>query len=205
MSTSFRRAGRVLLAVGAVLLVPAVGVTISAVSALNALYRPGPERSVPPADPPVHDPAKPTVVVVVGDNGAVVSDVLAPYETLAATGRFNVYTVAERRRPLPLTGGLDLVPDLAFTDLAGRLGGAAPAVAVVPALPDVGEPSTDPLKTWLREQSARGTLLLSICNGAGVLASAGLLDGRAATAHWQRLGSFESTYPAVNWLHGKRF
>lgn len=205
MRIFLRRAGKILLAVVAVLLVPAVGATISAVSAMNALYRPGPDRPIPPADLAAHDPAKPTAVVVVGDNGAVVSDVLAPYETLAATGKFNVYTVASQRRPLPLTGGLDLVPDLSFADLAARLGGAAPAVTVVPALPDVGEPSTDPVKQWLRDQSAHGTLLLSVCNGAGVLASTGLLDGRTATAHWLRLGSFQSTYPAVNWLHGKRF
>ncbi|GAB3878532.1 DJ-1/PfpI family protein [Kibdelosporangium lantanae] len=205
MRTFLRRAGKIVLAVVAVLLVPAVGATISAVSAMNALYRHGPDRPVPPADLPVHDPAKPTAVVVLGDNGAVVSDVLAPYETLAATGKFNVYTVAPNRRPLPLTGGLDLVPDLSFADLDTRLGGNAPNLAVVPALPDVGEPSTDPVKNWLRAQSARGTMLQSVCNGAGVLASAGLLDGRAATAHWERLGSFESTYPAVNWLHGKRY
>ena len=53
-----------------------------------------------------------------GALGAEVSDVLAPYEILAATDRFNVYTVGPERRPVPLTGGLDLVPDLTFDELA---------------------------------------------------------------------------------------
>jgi putative intracellular protease/amidase len=205
MRTFLRRAVRVVVSVLAVALVPVAGGAISAVSALDALHAPGPARTVPIAATVAHDPAKPTAVVVVGDNGAVVSDVLAPYETLAAAGRFNVYTVAPQRRPLPLTGGLDLVPDLSFADLATLTGGAGPALAVVPAVPDVGEPSTDPLKSWLRAQAAHGTQLLSVCNGAGVLASAGLLDGREATAHWLRIGAFESAYPAVNWVRGKRF
>ncbi|MFJ9787781.1 DJ-1/PfpI family protein [Amycolatopsis sp. NPDC101161] len=192
-------------AVVAVLAVPAVGATVSALSAFSALYSPGPDRPLPAAAPPVHDPAKPTAVVVVGDRGAVVSDALAPYEILAATGRFNVYTVAPKREPKPLTGGLDLVPDLSFADLAARLGPKAPDLVVVPALPDVGEPSAEPVTQWLRAQAAHGAKLLSVCNGGGVLASAGLLDGRPATAHWLKLDAFSSDYPAVHWVRGQRF
>ncbi|GAB3881286.1 hypothetical protein GCM10027612_10140 [Microbispora bryophytorum subsp. camponoti] len=173
MRTFLRRA----LAVIAVLLIPVAGGAISALATFNAEYAPGPNRPVPTAAHPAFDPAKPTAVVVIGDNGAVASDALAPYEILAASGRFNVYTVASQRRPLPLTGGLDLVPDLSFADLAELTGGAAPKLAVIPAMPDVGKPSTAPVTTWLRDQVDRGTLLLSVCNGAGVLASAGLLDG----------------------------
>ena len=129
-----------------------------------------------------HDPAKPTAVVVVGEHGAVVSDTLAPFEVLATTGAFNVYAVAPSGRPAPLTGGLDLVPDLTFAGLADLLGGAAPDVVVVPAMPDVGQSTSEPVTDWLTRQAAGGSLLLSVCNGAGVLASAGLLDGRRATA-----------------------
>ncbi|MDQ7806420.1 DJ-1/PfpI family protein [Amycolatopsis sp. A133] len=200
-----KRLAFVLAAVAAVLVVPAVGATVSALGAFGALYAPGPPRAVPAAAPIAHDPAKPTAVVVVGDRGAVVSDALAPYEVLAATGRFNVYTVAPHREPVPLTGGLDLVPDLGFADLAARLGGAAPDLVVVPAFPDVGEPSTEPVTTWLREQAARGSKLLSVCNGGAVLASAGLLDGRPATAHWLKVDAWAAAYPAVRWVRGQRF
>jgi transcriptional regulator GlxA family with amidase domain len=205
MRTVLRRAARVVAVVIAVLLLPAGGAAISAGATFGALYEPGPERALPAATPIPHDPAKPTAVVVVGGHGVIVSDVLAPYEILATTGRFNLYTVAPQRRPVPLTGGLDLVPDLTFDDLTARLGGAAPDLVVVPALPDVGEPSTAPVTGWLRAQADRGTQLLSVCNGAGVLASAGLLDGRPATAHWLRIGTFEARYPEVGWERGQRF
>ncbi|UOZ04654.1 DJ-1/PfpI family protein [Amycolatopsis sp. WQ 127309] len=205
MRTLLRRSAFVLAAVLAVLLVPGVGATVSALATFRALNAPGPQRAVPATPPLPHDPAKPTAVVVVGNAGAVVSDTLAPYEILAATGRFNVYTVAPDRAPKPLTGGLDLVPDLSFADLTARLGGAAPDLVVVPAMPDTGEATNEPVTTWLRGQAARGTQLLSVCNGAGVLASAGLLDGRPATAHWLKLETYASDYPAVQWQRGKRY
>jgi len=205
MRTVLKRVTLVLAAVAAVLVVPAVGATVSALAAFDALYAPGPSRPVPAAAPIPHDPAKPTAVVVVGDHGAVVSDALAPYEILAATGRFNVYTVAPHREPKPLTGGLDLVPDLSFDDLAAKLGQAAPDLVVVPALPDLGEPSTDVVTAWLRTQAAHGAKLLSVCNGGAVLASAGLLDGRPATAHWLKVEDWATAYPAVHWVRGQRF
>jgi putative intracellular protease/amidase len=206
MSGFLRRAARVLAVLVtllvAVLALPAGFAAVSATAAFRSHYAPGPERTVPAAAPVRHDPAKPTAVVVVGALGAEVSDTLVPYEILAATGRFNVYTVAAQRRAVPLTGGLDLVPDLTFDELADL---TAPALVVVPALPDVGEPTTAPVTDWLRAQAERGAQLLSICNGAGVLASAGLLHGRPAAAHWMRLRGMESTYPQVEWVPGQRF
>jgi putative intracellular protease/amidase len=177
--------------------------------AMGEIYPPR-DGSAPPARvdtvaAPEHDPGKPTAVVVVGPEGANVADVLAPYEVLAATGAFNLYTVAPERRPLPLTGGLDLVPDLSFGQLADRLP-AGPDVIVVPQLPGAGRPSTAPVVEWLRRQRAHGApLLVSVCTGAEVLAAAGLLDGRPATSHWLGLIGLRRNYPAVRWQDGVRY
>jgi transcriptional regulator GlxA family with amidase domain len=202
MNIVLRRAARVVAVLVVVLLLPAGFATVSATAAFGAHYAPGPEWALPAPAPVRHDPAKPTAVVVVGALGAEVSDTLTPYEILSSTDRFNVYTVAPERKPVPLTGGLDLVPDLTFDELADL---AAPSLVVVPALPDLGEPTTAPVTTWLRAQADRGAQLLSICNGAGVLASAGLLEGRPATAHWMRLRGFAAEYPQVRWVPGQRF
>ena len=70
---------------------------------------------------PGHDLGKPTAVVVLGAEGANVAELLAPYEVLAGTEAFNVYTAAAQRQPVPLTGGLDLIPDLTFGELDDRL------------------------------------------------------------------------------------
>jgi transcriptional regulator GlxA family with amidase domain len=53
----------------------------------------------------------------------------------------------------------------------------------------------EPLLAALRACVARGARVLSVCNGAFVLAAAGLLDGRRCTTHWRRTGLLTSLFP----------
>ncbi|MCV2869460.1 helix-turn-helix domain-containing protein [Defluviimonas sp. WL0002] len=50
---------------------------------------------------------------------------------------------------------------------------------------------------WLRQAHANGALVCSVCSGALLLADAGLLDGREATAHWAYRDMFGRHYPKV--------
>ena len=144
-------------------------------------------------------------MILLGSEGANAADVLAPYEVLAATGAFNLYTVAPQRQPVPLTGNLDLVPDLSLGQLDQRLP-TGPEVIVVPQLSEVAAglpPSVAPVIAWLQRQRAQGDpLLVSVCVGAQVLAEAGLLDGRPATSHWLGLIGLRRDYPQVRWTDG---
>jgi putative intracellular protease/amidase len=154
----------------------------------------GPATSDWPA--PRGTPAGATVVaVVLGTGGTVVSDALLPYEAFARTAGFFVYTVATERRPIPLSGGLRVVPDHVF--------GTAPTpdVVVVPAVVQQ-EPA---LREWLIGQASRGAHVLGVCAGAEVLAGAGLLTGRRATSFWQRLGGLRDRHPETTWVTGERF
>jgi putative intracellular protease/amidase len=188
----------------AVLLLPvAVGVAGTRAS-LASLYQPREDTVAVGATPPAHDPAKATAILI-GPQGANAADTLGPYEILATTSAFNLYTVAPERRPLPLTGGLDLVPDLTFAELDRRLGPTGAADVVI--VPDM--PKTEPVVTWLQQQrqqhEAHGTVLLSVCYGVKVLAKAGLLHGRDATTSWLGISWLARRYPAVTWHHGTRY
>ena len=194
--------GRVVL--GAVLAGLAVQVAVGVVGMIGAadgVYPPR-EAGAPAApravEPAALDAAKPTAVVAMGNEGANAADVLAPYEVLAATGAFNLYTAAPEQRPVPLTGGLDLVPDLTLAELDRRLPNG-PDVILVPVLPDAGETSSAPLEQWLTARATGDTLLVGVCTGAEVLASAGLLDGRSATTHWLAIDWFDVRYANVSW------
>ena len=106
---------------------------------------------------------------------------------------------------MPMTGGVDVIPDLSFGQLTDRLHGT-PDVIVVPQLHDAGEPSAAPIVEWLQHQDSQGDpLLVSVCLGAEVLDSAGLLDGRPATSHWLGLIGLRRSYPAVQWTDVVRY
>ena len=50
---------------------------------------------------------------------------------------------------------------------------------------------------WLRRNHGAIRRLGSVCTGAAFLARAGLLDGRAATTHWNDCDTLETDFPAV--------
>lgn len=53
------------------------------------------------------------------------------------------------------------------------------------------------LIAWLMRAGGSGARIASICSGSIVLASAGLLDDRAATTHWSRSRQFTTEHPSV--------
>ena len=205
----WQRVIRVTATVLTALVVPVAVGAVGIAGVRGEIYTPrdatAPPVSVEAAAISAHDPTKPTAVVVLSLAGTNVADALPPYEVLASTGAFNLYTVAEQRQPMPLTGGVDLIPDLTFGQLADRLQ-AAPDVIVVPEIHDRGEPSSAPIEEWLQRQRRVGDpLVVSVCVGAEVLAHPGLLDGRPATSHWLGLIGFRREYPAVHWQDGVRY
>jgi transcriptional regulator GlxA family with amidase domain len=54
------------------------------------------------------------------------------------------------------------------------------------------------LVSWIREASRHARRTCSVCNGAFLLAAAGLLDGRRAVAHWCEVATLQAMYPKVH-------
>jgi putative intracellular protease/amidase len=191
-------------------LVPPLLVSVVGVKAAeSARYEASPAAangsSVVSPTPPEHDAGKPTAVVLLSNRGSEVADVLAPYEVLSESGAFNVYAAAPEREAVPLSGGLDVLPQLSLAELDRRLSGEDPDVIVVPAMWDVGSPEHRPVAEWLREHAEGSGTVVSVCNGAEVLADAGLLAGRRATSNWARIDVWERRYPNTEWVRGLRY
>lgn len=54
------------------------------------------------------------------------------------------------------------------------------------------------LVDWIIKHYRRGTEIASMCSGAFMLASAGLLDGRNCATHWCFADAFRTKFPEVN-------
>ncbi len=150
------------------------------------------------------DPTKPTVAIVLGNDQTEITDFLIPYELFSASEAYNVYAVAPERKLTTLSGGLEVMPDFSYAELDALLG-KSPDVVMIPAFPKVTSSDNQPVLTWIKQQSEKGSFIFSICVGAEVFAATGLLDGRTATTHWQDIARIEQLYPAVNWVRGVRY
>lgn len=51
---------------------------------------------------------------------------------------------------------------------------------------------------WIAEQYKHGAEIASICTGAFLLASTGLLDGKTCSTHWSATNDFRTMFPKVN-------
>jgi transcriptional regulator GlxA family with amidase domain len=141
-------------------------------------------------------------VVMLGFADAQVLDITGPLEVFARTARwlsdhrgvrvpaYVTELIAPRAGPLRMSNGLELlasrryaaVQDADTLLVAGGIGWEAAA--------------TDPsLLEWLAAQARRVERIGSICNGALVLAAAGLLEGRDATTHWGYLDRLAKLAP----------
>lgn len=58
----------------------------------------------------------------------------------------------------------------------------------------------DLLMDWLRKQYSGGADIASMCSGAFMLASSGLLDGKNCSTHWAHADAFRQQFPNVNLL-----
>lgn len=60
-----------------------------------------------------------------------------------------------------------------------------------------GASQSQPLREWLFDRNQNSRRIASVCLGAFVLAEAGLLDGCAATTHWEAREVFLAKYPKI--------
>ncbi|MBA4014084.1 MAG: thiamine biosynthesis protein ThiJ [Phenylobacterium sp.] len=145
--------------------------------------------------------ARPYVVVLADARGTVATDLLAPYAILAESGAVDVAVASATSAPVRLTPGVAWVsPQATLTQLSRS--GRRPDVIIVPAMSIEDDPARS---AWLRRQVEGGARVMSICNGAKVLAAAGLLDGRQAVIHWYSRKPMRKAYPRTTWREDLRW
>ena len=95
-----------------------------------------------------------------------------------------------------LTNGLFTVkPDMTINEIDKT------DLIIIPAVHgDVNKVLSDnsPLIPWIIKQYKTGAEVVSLCIGAFILASTGLLKGRSCTTHWLMADEFRKMFPDVN-------
>lgn len=127
-------------------------------------------------------------------------DVYGPLEMFGYVPGVTIQTIAREAGPVASTQGPRTVAETAMKD--------APPLDLLLVPGGIGTRSlVDDEETlgWLREQSAAAELVASVCTGSGLLARAGVLDGRRATSNKRAFAWVVEQGPRVDWVKEARW
>ena len=175
------------------------GGAVAPVAAWGIAERGGGHDALPARPIPVPPDGSIEVAFAIGP-GVNVIDTAGPWEVFCdavisgGPARFELFTVSSSTDPVEGNSGLRIVPRYSYENAP------QPHVVVVPA-----HDATEETLAWLRKVARRADLLMSVCTGAFVLAETGLLDGKTATTHHGFYSDFQSEFPRVRLVRGRRF
>jgi transcriptional regulator GlxA family with amidase domain len=129
-------------------------------------------------------------------------DVCGPYEMFRWASAIQVDLVAEVPGSVPFNGGFSFeVPNGLGTptpcDALWVPGGNPKSLARI-----IDDGPEGPYLKFLVDQAAKSRYVCSVCEGALLLAAAGLLDGYEATTHWVFIPYLLENYPKVTVADG---
>jgi putative intracellular protease/amidase len=138
--------------------------------------------------------------------GVQIVDYAAPFEVFGQA-KTNVFTVAEKPDPITTAMGTRIIPRYTFetcpkVDVLVTPGGGGSR----PGDGAVGDQMANPvLISWIQKTAASSELVLSVCNGAFLLARAGLLDGLEATTFHGLIEELKLAAPKTRVVRTKRY
>lgn len=152
-------------------------------------------------------PRKRTVAILIFDDVELL-DFAGPFEVFSSvrnlTGEherlMDVFVVAESLAPVRCRNGLVVQPERTIdecppVDVLLIPGGAGVRAAL----------GRNHLVEWVRARAQDAELTVSVCTGSFLLAQAGLLSGRPATTHWERINEMRERFPDVEVVEDERW
>jgi len=140
--------------------------------------------------------------------GLTVFDLAGPLQIFTGVSElvpeYRTVVVGERVEPTDTDIRVKMIPTHTFEEVP------KPSVLLVPGggVPTLRAMSNEPIRSYVRSAAERAEVAGSICTGALILGSVGLLEGRQATTHWafyKVLEQFGATYVRKRWVEDGKF
>ncbi|MEH2628529.1 putative intracellular protease/amidase [Bradyrhizobium sp. AZCC 1719] len=142
------------------------------------------------------------LIAIIGINDATeTTDYLMPYGILKRADIADVVTLATAPGPVQLFPVLKVEPQATIAEFDAQHPDGADYV-IVPAMSRDDDPVA---LRWIRNQSARGAIVIGVCAGAKVVGDAGLLHGKRATTHWYSVKELRGKHPTMRYVEDRRF
>jgi len=160
-------------------------------------------KSAPSATPQAKAAPQRNLAILIFD-GVQIIDYTGPYETFGHVYNndapaFNIYTVSEKTDPITTAMGMSVNPRYSFENAP------KPDVLLIPGGDVRGQVSNPVVIKWLQDKAKDAEIVLSVCNGAFILAKANLLDGLEATTTANLIPMLRAAAPKVKVVDDRRF
>ena len=140
--------------------------------------------------------------------GLTVFDLAGPLQIFSGVSelasQYRTVVVGERAEPMDTDIRVKVVPTHSFEEVPH------PSVLLVPGggVPTLRAMSNEKIRGYVRSAAETAEVAGSICTGALILGSVGLLEGRQATTHWayyKLLEQFGAKYVRKRWVEDGKF
>ncbi len=140
--------------------------------------------------------------------GLTVFDLTGPLQVLTALSEiapeYRTVVVAERVEPTDTDIRVKMIPTHTFEEVPN------PSIVLVPGggVPTLRAMRNEAIRSYVRSAAATAEVAGSVCTGALILGSVGLLEGRQATTHWayyKILEELGAKYVRKRWVEDGKF
>lgn len=135
---------------------------------------------------------------------AEVLDFSGPFEVFSTAKRleasdWNVFFVAETKDAVSARGGFNILPHYAIDD--------HPEIDLLVVVGGVHTEEMTKLNVlnWIKSVDQTADRVVSVCTGAFILASAGLLNGLSVTTHWEDIPDLIHRFPDLVVIDNQRW
>ena len=139
-----------------------------------------------------------TTVAILLFEGAEIIDYAGPWEAFGEAG-FQIFTVAEKAKPIDAVFGQKIIPNYTFANSPAADVLLAPGGAVENSM------KNGALLNWVQKKAQTSKHVMSVCTGAFILATAGLLEGLTATTVSHAIDGLGKISPKIKVVGDQRY